>query len=50
MEQAKTKKRKKKRIKKNDRRDLDTLETFFPFRIDKIQYTLKIQKNQLHLH
>jgi len=29
MEQAKTKKRKMKRIKKNNRRDFDTLEAFF---------------------
>jgi hypothetical protein len=46
MEQAKTKKREKKKMKKSERRDLDTLETIFPFSITISKYTLKIQKNQ----
>jgi len=50
MEQAKTKKREKKKMKKSDRRDLDTLETFFLFSVSTNKYTLKIQKNQLYLH
>ncbi len=34
MEQAKTKKRKKMKVKESERRDLDTLETFFSFSIN----------------